>query len=235
VFEELRREAARFGGCRLHLLDRFPPELVSYLSRAESYLVRHEDAFLDVLRWMRLSQREVEETRDGVAWRTLGLDLPETSVLRMFRSPRAWPVLDRFGLHRMMRQWGRLQLLSSAALFCITTRSKRREDLVEAGRLGFAAWLRLECAGWGVQPLTQGSLSVYNLATVGLPAGTRPEFLTLFREGAEVLARAFSYSADELPVWMFRTGRSSPLPEHLRSLRRPVDSVLQVRVPEAPT
>ena len=231
VFAAIRGDAAAAGACGIRFVDRPSRELVDYIARADGYVLRHEEVYRDLLRWVRMSQREVEETRDGVSWRTSGLELPETRALALFRHPRAWSALNRVGLYRATPVLARLQIASSAALSCVTVRSRRPEDVVAAGRLAYRAWLRLNRAGHGVQPLTLASMLAYTSAVAELPAWVAPDLRALLRGGRGVLARAFGMGDEELPVWMFRTGISGPLPERLRTLRLPVDRVLTIERP----
>jgi len=226
VFDAVRSEAAQIPACGLHLTDAPPRELLDYVTEVDAFAWRQGDVYRDIMRWMRFTRAEVEATRDGIAWNGLGIDLPELPGLRLTSSPTAQRLIALAGVHRASRMWAARQLSSAAALYCITVRGREREPLVAAGRLGMRAWLRLEQAGYGVQPFTLASLLAYNLEVVGLPASTRPEFVALFRRGLGVLKRGFGLAEDELPIWIFRTGKSSPLPAHLRALRLPVERVL---------
>jgi hypothetical protein len=133
----------------------------------------------------------------------------------------------KLGFLRVVELWVRRQLASSAALFLITAREQTPARMVDAGRLGLAAWVRLNQAGCAVQPMTIQSLPVYHAATTGLRPGTPAEDADLFLEGRGVLERAFGHGPDELPVWMFRTG-ISPGPLPLRTPRLPLPRVLSV-------
>jgi nitroreductase len=226
VFAAIRRDAAASPDLAVHLCERFPPELVAYVAAADAYVWRTEEVYRDIIRWIRFTRREVEETRDGIPWRSFGLDLPEIGALRICRARLAERLLPRLHLDVPARIWVARHLASSAAIACFTVRRPSPEALVAAGRLVFASWVRLNRAGYGVQPLGIQSLQIYNAETRGLPAGTLPELSALFRGGREVVARAFGLPDGELPVWMLRTGLSSPLPPDARTLRLPLDRVL---------
>ncbi|MCY1022296.1 hypothetical protein [Pyxidicoccus sp. MSG2] len=228
VFDVLRGDAGDFPGCGLHVSARFSKELLDYLTEAESYVWRHEDSLRDVMRWMRLSRDELERTRDGMPWNTFGFDIPDSRLLSLSRSPLLGGELAGRALGVVAKRWLTMQLRSSAALVCLTVRSTRREDLVASGGLGLRAWLRLNQAGFGVQPLTSPALLAYNAVTDSLPSTARPEYVALLRGGPELIARGFGAPLTELPVWMLRTGRSPPLPPHQRAPRRTLQEVLTV-------
>lgn len=232
VFDRVRAEVARFPACGVHVLGRLPEELpkelIDFCVHADAFFWRTESVYRDTMRWLRVTQREVEETRDGASWRVLGVDLPELKMMQALRSPLARRVLGRIGGRAAMGLWTRRQLASSAVLVLFTVRAPRRENLVAVGRAAMAAWLRLTEADHGVQPHSLWSLLLLKAATGTLPPDTDPSFGPLLAEGREIVARAFGLDRDELPVWMLRTGISSFLPEHCRTLRRPLDEVFTV-------
>jgi hypothetical protein len=219
VFTEIRRDAERFPGAALHLLDRFSPELVRFITGADASIWRDPTAYRDVTRWVRFSQRELDEHGDGVPFASAGVHLPESQLFRLARSPLTRSIAEKFGLLTVARLWVERQLRSSAALVALTVRSSSREALVEAGRLGFSMWIRMNRAGYGVHPMTIQALPVYHAATAELRPGTPADLVALFRDGRSILERAFGYASSELPVWMFRTGRS-PLPPPAQRTRR---------------
>jgi len=227
VFAALHREAERFPGCRLRVTGRFSDELVRFTTRADATLWSDPAVYRDVVRWVRFSREELRQAGDGVPWNGAGIDLPEAELLRLTQSPLARSLAIRFGFLRMVKIWVRRQLASSAALFLITASDRSPEAMVRAGRLGLVAWVRLNQAGFSVQPMTIQSLPVYHAATGGLREGTPAESVDLFVQGRGVLERAFGHAPDELPVWMFRTGLSpGPLP--LRTPRLPLARILSV-------
>jgi hypothetical protein len=171
----------------------------------------------------------VEATRDGIPWKGFGIDLPELRVLRLSRAAMVARLIPRLGIQRASRIWVARHLASSAAIGCITVREAGPVALVSAGRLLMSSWVRLNQAGHGVQPLGIQSLQLYALAHGGLAPGTRPEFIELFERGRGVVSRAFGLEGEELPVWMFRTGLSPPLPADARTLRLPLERILTWR------
>lgn len=227
VFASLHAEAARVPGCVLRVCHRPGTELLDYVCDVDGYVWRHEDIYLDVMRWIRFSQREVEAARDGVPWCAMGIDLPEGTVPRFSRSRLAHRLIRALGVQAVSRAWVRRQLTSSAALFCLAARPDGA-DAVAVGRLGLRLWLRLTQAGWGVQPFTLPASLARATVRGSLPPRTRPEDAALFTRGREVLASAFGLSHGELPVWMFRTGQSTPLPSHMRTPRLPTERLLTV-------
>ncbi len=231
VFAEIQRDAARFPAAGLHLLDHFSPALTRFITGADASIWRDDTAYRDVTRWVRFSQRELDDTRDGVPFSSAGVHLPESQLFRLSRSPWTRRLAEKFGLLTVARLWVERQLASSAALVLVTARDASREAMVEAGRLGFSMWLRLNRAGYAVHPMTIQSLPVYHAATVGLRAGTPADLVALFRDGRATLERAFEYPSNELPVWMFRAGISPASPLRERTRRLPIERIFTSEEP----
>ena len=233
VFDAIRSDAARDPGCGVRFLDRCPPDLLDYLLRGDGYVWHHDGPYRDIMAWFRFSQREIDETRDGAPWRSLGFDIPELPGLGLARSRWVQRLIDKGGFARLWRHRLAAQLASSAGLFCVTAPSTSPLDFVRAGRLALRTWLRLNRAGYGVQPFIVQSVFAHAFAEGNPAPGTLPEFIELFRRGPSLLARAFGLDADEQAIWLFRTGRSPAMPSKLRTRRLPVEKLLTWTAPPA--
>ncbi|MFO0757417.1 MAG: hypothetical protein U0359_13050 [Byssovorax sp.] len=231
VFAEIQRDAARFPGAGLHLLDRFSPALVRFIVAADASIWRDDAAYRDVTRWVRFSQKELDEAGDGVPFASAGVYLPESQIFRLAKLSFARGLAERLGLLPLARLWVERQLKSSAGLLMITVRDPSREAMIEAGRLAFSMWIRLNRNGFGVHPMTIQALPVYHAATADLRPGTPPSDIGLFRDARPLLERAFGYPQGELPVWMFRTGLSSPPPPSQRTRRLPLTRIFSSEAP----
>lgn len=234
VFDELRALADREAGARLHLLHAPPPALVDYLARADAYAWRNPALYADIMRWVRFTPEEVAATRDGVPLQAIGVDLPSPPGLGLVTRAAAQRIIDRLRLFDLSGRWVESLITSATALLVVTVAGESREELVAAGRLGLAAWLRLTRAGYAAQPLTLQTLPVYQVARGGLPEGTRPGFDALFTRGRGLLAQGFGYAPERLPVWGFRAGPSSPLPARMETLRLPLDRIFTAVGDDAP-
>lgn len=230
--EDLNAVSQAFGErdvVRAHFLDSIPADLFDYLVAAESLVARHPSIFPDTLPWIRLSDAETARTLDGMPWRGTGMNILQYPVLPLLRTfPRLFPVISRSGMQRVQRGTIKRLLNSSAGLFCVSTVHPGTQALLNAGRLAMRLWLRLTQLGYGVQPLTISSLSVYN-AKIGV---LDPESVQLFgshyAEGEQILHRAFGIPDDHVPVWMLRTGLSSPLPLSWLTPRKGLETILRI-------
>ena len=234
VFEAIRREATDTPGCNVRFIERCSPELLSYLFHGDGYVWRHETVYRDLMLWVRFSRREIEATRDGAPWRCLGYDIPELPGLSIARSPLVQRLIAGGGLSVLPRLRLKSQLASAAGLYAVTAPSTSPLDLVSVGRRAFLIWLRLNRAGYGVQPISVQSVFAHSFAEGQPPPDTLPELIEVFRRGPEILARAFGAAAGEQVIWLFRTGISPAPPATLRTLRLPVERLLRWNVSSAP-
>lgn len=227
VLAEIRTESARFPNVRIRVTNVYSEELLRYLAQADTFIWTHEPAHRDMMAAFRFSRRDAEASRDGLPWPSLGISYPLSRLMKVCRSFAVQRLLNSMGLLRKSRSVSRKNIASSAALVCLTVDSLKQENLPDAGGLALAAWLRLNAHGYGVQPLTIGSLSVFDALSGALSEETRAEHADLFRRGREVLGRSFDLDAGEIPVWLLRTGASPPLAARARTLRRGLAEVFR--------
>lgn len=220
------RAASSDPRCRVHVIAPPTGALLEFFVAIDAFVLHTPSVYEGTARWLRITQREVEQTRDGVSWRTLGFDLPELRALRFMRAPTARAVARALGGTAVTALWLRRQLASSTAVVLLTTRASTSDRVVAVGRAAMTAWLELTEADHGVQPLSLQSALILAEATGTLPPDTAPAFPPLLRRGRQLLAQQLGLADDELPVWMFRVGPSSSLPEHRRTLRLRLDQIL---------
>ncbi len=204
-------------------------DLVDYIVNTEDFLPKHPGALPAVLKWVRFSLSSARRTGDGLSWHNMGVKFWELPVIKLIQSFPGIVTILRPGLLPPHRARTRAQVASSAAVIAVSIPYRAGAvpsiapiDIVQAGRTMFRAWLELTKAGFAVQPLSLSSLPIYYDRSNQLD-----DFFTsqkaLIRNGEKLLRDELGISLDRLPVWMFRTGLGEPLPEHLRTFRRPFD------------
>ena len=220
----------------VHFVDSIAPDLFEYVTAAENLVSRHPTIFRDTAPWIRFSESEVMRTNDGMPWRGAGISPFEYPVLRFVRAfPDIFRVVSLSGMRVVYSRKVQQLLRSSAGLFCVSVRDQGPFALVRVGQLAMRLWLRLTQLGYGVQPLTISSLSLYN-ATIGvLDENSRKLFGARYARGEGIVRKAFSIPADSTPVWMFRTGRSSALPASWFTRRKGLESSLKITTQPWPT
>ncbi len=228
VFHEVQREAAANPGANIYFIDEYPDEYLHLLRNADQKVMEWNELRRDLMRWTRFTDREIATTRDGMSWRSF-LRGPENWVY--YARSRVWWLVTRLDwfpewLHtfetRFFDDSSELSPSSyddGAGIGCITTASNQPDDLVASGRLALRVWLLFNLRGYGLQPLTNLSSTIYPLQQGRL---NMPDHLThLVANGYETLQQIFGFSNQELPIFCFRVGiASGKYPENAKSLRR---------------
>lgn len=223
----IRAESTRFPNARIRFTDVYTEELLDYLVKADEFIWTHQPAHRDMMAAFRFSRREAEMSRDGLPWPSLGISYPLSRLIKVCRSFTVQKLFNPVGFLWKTRSISRKGITSSAALVCLTVVRLENELLPEAGGLALAAWLRLNAQGYGVQPLTVGSLSIFDTLKGALSEQTKAEHSDFFRRGQDVLGRSFGLDGGEIPVWLLRTGASPPLPARARTFRRGLAEVFR--------
>ncbi|MDX1689050.1 MAG: hypothetical protein R3248_13795, partial [Candidatus Promineifilaceae bacterium] len=229
IFGQVTADADRFRNCRLYFQDPSDQALLAYILRCEEFLWADKHMLPEMLSWVRWSDEEVCRTRDGMPWQSLGVSFLTSRLIKLVaRSERFRRLARRSG--RPLRAQQRTlegQIRSSAGLGCITVQNTEPETMFRLGRLFLRAWVRLNLSGFGVQVMANPSIHVFQHVVGILPKDYPAESARIFSQGERVLTEAFDLQEGEIPAWMFRTGKSSPLPVEMRTLRRPLASVIR--------
>jgi hypothetical protein len=81
--------------------------------------------------------------------------------------------------------------------------------------------------GYGVQVMANPAIHAFQHVAGILPEDYPAQSKRVFAEGNKILTDAFNLKEDDIPAWMFRTGKSSPLPVEMKTLRRPLSQVVR--------
>lgn len=229
VFAQVTANVDRFQGCRLYFQDSFDQKLVDYLLQCEEFVWRDKQILPEMLSWVRWNSEEVRRTRDGVPWQSLGVSFLASRLMRFVAKSKIFRKLARRsgGPLRAQQKMVEGQIRSSAALGCITVEDTEPEKMFNLGRLFLRAWVRLNIAGFGVQVMANPAIHVFQHVAGIIPEDYPAESKRTFAEGERILAEAFGLPEGEIPAWMFRTGKTSPLAAEMRTLRRPLSIVVR--------
>jgi hypothetical protein len=229
VFEQVSADAARFQKCGLYFRDPTDQKLIDYILRCEEFLWADKQVLPEMLSWVRWSQREVDRTRDGVPWQSLGVNYLVSRLMRWVAKSARFRNLARRtgGPLRAQQKSMAANIRSSAALGCITVQDAKPKTMFQLGRLFLRAWVRLNMAGFSVQVIANPAVHAFQYAVGILPEDYPAVSKQVFAGGVGILTAAFGLPASETPAWMFRTGLSSPLPAKMKTLRLPLSSVVR--------
>jgi hypothetical protein len=229
VFAQAMADADRFQDCSLHFQEPSDHELLDYLLRCERFLWADRQILPEMLSWVRWTPEETRRTRDGLPWQALGVSYLTSRFMRLIAKSERFRQLARRtgGPLRAQQKTLEAQIQSSAALGCIAVQDKRLETMLALGRLFLRAWVRLNMSGYGVQVMANPSIHVFQHVASIIPDDYPAESKQVFAGGRRVLAKAFALQQGAIPAWMFRTGKSSPLPTQMRTLRLPLSRVIR--------
>lgn len=193
---------------RFVISSRLSPKFFNYLIDCDQVLWTHENIVRDFLEWVRFSQRDLVASRDGMGLGHLGVTPPEGLLLRLCRRwPRLpvllWPL--GFGGVTRLKQAELLRRSGGFVAFSVQARSP--EALVEGGRRALKAWLLLNSWGYGVQPLSLGSLGAFDFLSDPPPAYGKTKFIDFYRQSLALWQEEFKLGKDTWPLWLFRFGK----------------------------
>lgn len=226
---KLRQQLAvlqqEFTNCKIHIRSKPSKKFMNYFLKAEEYLWKNKNIVKDLCHLLRLTKTEDTNAVDGMSWKNININKFESFAFRLIRR---FPVLPRlmwsFGFGFQVKQLAKKSIESSAALICFSIQSVTPEALAELGQAAYRTWLILNSNKFGVQPLSFSSSSIADLVSGALT--TNQAEVSFFSNGKNILQKTFSMQANDIPVWMFRTGLSGPLPAEMRTKRKSVANLL---------
>lgn len=231
VFEEVEADVAHFRGCNLYFQEPSDQNLLDYLLQCEGFLWADKHILPEMLSWVRWTKKEVHRTRDGMPWQSLGVNFLTSRLMRFVAKSERFRRLVRRsgGPLRAQRKSLEAHVLTSAALGCITVQDTKLETMLQLGRLFLRAWVRFNMSGFGVQVMASPAIHAFQHVAGILPEDYPAESKQVFANGEGILAKAFGLPEGEIPAWMFRTGKSTPLPTKMRTLRLPLSRVIRAK------
>lgn len=212
-------------GCRFYWCEKPTEELLRWACEAEVFFWHNDVFHRDYTRWIRLRTREALETRDGIPWWSLGVPYLVSRLLIPLKRYSYQKFANQIGFLSITKNVLRKQITSSAAVGCITLRSVSPDTVVEAGRLAMRAWLRCNQCDFGFHPLSLTALFAH-YSRMGVADQVYPGLSEKGRRGEKALRNCFAYADGEIPLWVFRTGRTVGFPKERRTLRLETDELL---------
>lgn len=202
-------------------------ELINNLSYADTLVFKDKIMFEDVSKWVHLSRKAAEKTKDGMLYNQIGVKTFEVPSFALIKSsPLITTKLYNYGFGHIYRTKSKQLFESSAGVVIIWSNKTDFSSLFAAGKIGVELWINFNAEKWGVQPLTSPSAFYSYTVNNRHSELIDPQILPKMTEIHHTLRRICGKSNDQWPVWMFRVGLSDPLPTEKRSLRRPLDSFL---------
>lgn len=181
------------------------------------------------LRW---TKKDVETSRDGIDLATLEISGGQRQMIKMMR---------RFGVARFMGKLGagkafiagaRQMLAASSAFAVVTVPGHGLADYLQGGRAMQRVWLTATSLGLSFQPLAAVTYLFMRVRFFG-GEGLPPSSVETLRRLLDRFDRVFpEIDRDHGHVLYFRLAHAEPA--SARSLRRPVEAVLEEGPPPRP-
>lgn len=230
VFQRTMVDTARFDDCSLYYRNPDDQELVDYLKRCEQFPWKDKQMLPEMLSWVRWSRRDALQTRDGMPWESLGVSFLISRLMKLISRSERFRELARSsgGPLRSQQRTLEAQVRSSAALGCIAVNDSRPQTMFQLGRVFLRTWVHLNMAGYGVQVMANPAIHAFQHVAGVLPKDYPAESKQVFADGFRVLTEAFGCQEGQIPAWMFRTGKSTPLPSNMRTYRLPESRYVRV-------
>lgn len=229
-FLDLNSLKIQINKSQTHVSENITPELLNYIVETEQFLVDHHTILPSVMKWVRFSKKEALQTKDGFTWKNMLAKIWEVPALMLIRKKPGILKILRSSLKSQHRERTLLQLQSAQGFVCVSIprlSQQPKSDLAQAGRCMQRCWLELTKNEFGVQPLSLSTLPIlfrHNKSIDDFFKKNEP----IIQAGDEILTKHFNIDNTQIPVWMFRFGSSTPLPEVLRTYRKGVESILKI-------
>ncbi len=215
------------GGGAVRVVAAGPGPARRWLQAADRALLAVPGAAADALRWLRVRPGRRTARGDGVGLHNLGLPPGMSVGVPVLRAaPGLGAVAGALGAGRVAAGWTGWLLDHSAALVVVAAPDASDGSLEAAGRAALRAWLALTAGGFGAQPLSLGPALALAVAREGA-TGAPPRLVDAVESARLAAEVTLGLAPGELPAFVLRTGRSSPLPAAWRTPRRPVAALLQ--------
>jgi nitroreductase len=178
--------------------------------------LEHQPLHDELFEVLRFSRREVERTRYGLDFESLGVPFVLVRVAQTLRYRSVNQAASRLGLGRVVAKLLASRLRTAGALCLVTARRPGPAGYMEAGRAMERLWLAATAQGLAVQP--HGVLPQYLTKVEVEPETFLPRHATTLRGHREPFHALFPAARHERPAIVLRVGRPLGLPAR-RSVR----------------
>ncbi len=173
---------------------------------ANSSFIRleHKPLHDELFSILRFSRKQVEETRFGLDYESLGVPAVAVFIARQLQHWSVNKIVSKSGAGRLVAKMLSMKLIKSGALCLISARRRDATGYMEAGRAMEQLWLAATAAGLSVHPY--GALPQYLTKAEVEPETFLPEHLALIRSHREPFYSLFPGAEKEYPAIVLRMG-----------------------------
>lgn len=227
VFKEINQDSCKSDDVKIRYFSSASKSVVNYVAKTESILWKETKILSEILNWVRFSNSDIKNSKNGLNGKGLGFKGLEWGVVKFV-------VQNKFVLKFVRPLIANIiaplktkkQLYSSTALAAVTVSEVNYENLIQSGRQMMSQWLMLTQMGYVIHPYTLGSLNIFNEKNNTLSDLLKKKYLQLFQSGNEIFQKAIGISNSETVVFFFRLGRAAELSNDCKSKKQSADYFL---------
>ena len=188
--------------------------LARVLNNSDRLLFLNRPLHDGLFKYFRWTPKEIEEKRDGLDVKTLGLAKADQGMLRLLQS---WPLTQLFGFFGaadIVAKKTEQQYSTGSAIIAIVRENDSEEDFLTGGRMSERLWLMADRMGLSVHP-SFGFVILGQRVTANEVSMFTPKQIKMIAGSYDTIKEAFSVREHETIVMLFRIG----VPEHPPSAR----------------
>jgi len=189
----------------------------------DQVIFEHQQLHENLFRWMRWTDQEILDKRDGMGIKTLELGFADQCAFRMISS---WPFLsflNVFGVSKIIAKINSGLIRKSAAVGLLVVEGSEDQDYFYGGRLLERLWLQATAEGLAFQPYGGMPFLLTRIKKSG-NVGFSQKHYRMLQNVEKKLTDFAGIKDNETLIMLFRLGNAEPPSE--RTNRRPLSEVL---------
>lgn len=201
------------------------PNLKSLILKMENMIFDDYEAFTDIEKWFRYSEKSVVQTKTGMSLTNLNIDPLNGLLLKIVRKFHLVSILLRPYFKALNFLKVNVIYESSVGFGVVTMNGTDDQAIIQAGRTVLEVWLRLTELGMVLQPISSASLLPFEF--VHRQAHFLKKYELALAGADQIIKNNFNYTNGP-GIWLFRFGipDKSVNKKNQRSLRLDVDQLL---------
>jgi len=197
-------------------------EIGSLAGEFDQFFLQHREIHDVIFRWIRWTETEVLQTRDGLPLSSLELSYPDRLGMLLIRKWARAKVLGSLGMQRHLASRAGELYSSSGAFGVFALSEPTAEATFEAGRLLEETWLIATERNLAFQPIAGPPLLIMR-SRLKDGAGLTDRQRDWALDAERILRSLCDLDEGFLPLLLFRVGEAAP--PSARALRRPLSSL----------
>lgn len=180
--------------------------LMASMDANSSYIrLEHKPLHDELFDILRFSRRQIEETRFGLDYESLGVPAVTVFIARQLQHWSVNRIISKSGIGRLVANMLSSRLLKAGALCLVTAKQKDPAGYMEAGRAMEQLWLAATSKGLSIHPY--GALPQYLTKAEVEPETFLPRHLDVIRSHREPFFSIFPGAGNEYPAIVLRIGK----------------------------